>query len=139
VSPGKVILAFTDSELLRGWWGVERSLIEPKPGGLYTIAWGISENGIKYVSSGIIKKYDPAGLLHVEKYIYLNPEKNFLGPMELEIRTTANEGGCNVYLRQGPYPENVNADWDWFYEAVVNAWPTVLQELKKYLEKRFPV
>jgi uncharacterized protein YndB with AHSA1/START domain len=139
IAPEKVILAFTDAELLRGWWGVERSLVEPKPGGIYTIAWGISDQGIKYVSSGIIKEYDPTGLLHIEKYIYLNPEKNFLGPQELEIRAIAKGKGCDMYLRQGPYPENINTDWEWFYGAVVDAWPMVLQELKKYLEKKFAV
>jgi uncharacterized protein YndB with AHSA1/START domain len=137
VLPEKVILAFTDAELLRGWWGVERSLIETKPGGIYTIAWGISEHGIKYVSSGIIKNYDPAGLLHIEKYVYLNPEKSFLGPLELEIKTIAKDKGCNLYLRQGPYPENRGADWGWFYEAVVDAWPKVLLGLKKFLEEKF--
>jgi uncharacterized protein YndB with AHSA1/START domain len=40
VLPEKVILAFTDKELLKGWWGVERSLIELKQGGIYTPAWG---------------------------------------------------------------------------------------------------
>lgn len=139
VAPEKVILAFTDAELLKGWWGVERSLIDPKPGGIYTIAWGISEQGIKYVSSGIIKEYDPAGLLYIENYIYLNPEKNFLGPHELEIKAVAKDNGCWVYLRQGPYPENINADWEWFYQAVLGAWPKVLPELKKFLEKKFTV
>jgi hypothetical protein len=139
VAPEKVMLAFTDAELLKGWWGVERSLIEPKPGGIYTIAWGISEQGIKYVSSGIIKEYDPAGLLHIEKYIYLNPEKNFIGPLELKIKAIAKDNGCRMYLCQGAYPENINADWEWFYQAVVDAWPKVLLELKKCLEKKFAV
>jgi uncharacterized protein YndB with AHSA1/START domain len=30
VLPEKVILAFTDAELLHDWWGVERSLIDTK-------------------------------------------------------------------------------------------------------------
>jgi hypothetical protein len=39
-------------------------------------------------------------------------------------------------LTQGPYPENLNSDWDWFYDAVVNAWPQVLLVLKKFLEEK---
>lgn len=31
VQPEKVILAFIDAKLLKGWWGVEKSLIEAKP------------------------------------------------------------------------------------------------------------
>jgi hypothetical protein len=56
----------------------------------------------------------------------------------LEVKAIAKDKGCSMYLRQGPYPENRGADWDWFYEAVVDAWPKVLQELKKYLENKFP-
>jgi uncharacterized protein YndB with AHSA1/START domain len=134
VSAEKVILAFTDAELLRGWWGVEKTLIELKPGGVYTLAWAISGQGIKYISTGIIKEYDPYGLMHIEKYSYLNPERSFLGPQELTVKAIANGNGSRVYLTQGLYPENTNADWDWFYEAVVNAWPQVLQSLKKFLE-----
>lgn len=137
VSPDKVIQAFINAELLKGWWGVERGLIEPFPGGLYTLAWGISAQGIKYISSGIIKEYDPAGKLYIEKYIYLNPEKSFLGPGNLEIKAVANGIGCEIFLRQGPYPENTSADWEWYYEAVVDAWPKVLQGFKKFLEEKF--
>jgi hypothetical protein len=36
-------------------------------------------------------------------------------------------------LVQGGYQNG--DDWDWFYEAVKNAWPNVLEELKMFLEK----
>jgi hypothetical protein len=137
VSPREAILAFTDAELLKGWWGVERSLIELKKGGVYTLGWGISEQGMKYVSSGIIKDFDPSGLLHIEKYIYLNPARSFLGPLELKVRAVEAGKGCKVFLSQGPYPENGGTDWDWFYEVVADAWPKVLMVLKKFLEEKF--
>ena len=38
VSPEKAIRAFTDPALLKSWWGVEKSLLELKPGGIYTLA-----------------------------------------------------------------------------------------------------
>ncbi|MEI9911316.1 MAG: SRPBCC domain-containing protein [Bacteroidota bacterium] len=136
VPPEKVIHAFTDAAVLKGWWGVERSLIELKAGGIYSLAWGISEQGIKYVSTGIIKEYNPAGLLHIEKYIYLNPEKYFLGAQELRVQAVTTSSGCKVFLLQGPYPVNSGPDWDWFYEAVVDAWPKVLEVLKTFLEEK---
>lgn len=135
-SPEKIISAFTDTQMLKGWWGVEKCLIELKPGGIYTLAWAITEQGIKYISSGIVKEYDPSGLLHIEKYIYLNPEKSFLGPQELKITAVANNNVSRLNLTQEPYPENVNSDWEWFYDAVVNAWPQVLMVLKKFLEEK---
>jgi uncharacterized protein YndB with AHSA1/START domain len=137
VSPDKVIRAFTDPGMLAGWWGVERTLIELKAGGIYTLAWGISGEGIKYVSSGIVKEYDASRLLHVEKYIYLNPERSFLGPLELSVLAEPSGSGSRLILSQGPYPENRGDDWDWFYDVVNGAWPVVLEKLKTFLEEKF--
>jgi uncharacterized protein YndB with AHSA1/START domain len=136
ISPDQVIKAFTDAGWLKGWWGVERSMIELKKGGLYSLAWGISNEGIKYISTGVIADYDPGGTLHVEKYMYFNPQRPFLGPLHLMVNATPVDTGSHVYLCQGPYPEDGGPDWDWYYEAVVDAWPKVLQILKSYLETK---
>jgi len=132
--PGKIIRAFTDAEMLRGWWGVEKSTIDLKPGGIYTLAWGISENGIKYISTGIIKYHDKESVLHISDYMYLSAERPFLGPLSLIIEAAATEKGASLHLQQGPYPENMGEHWDWYYGVVNEAWPKVLVGLKKYLE-----
>ncbi len=134
VSPEKVIRAFTNSHTLKGWWGVEQSFIELKPGGIYTIAWGISENGIRFVSTGVIKQYEPGSFLHIGDYMYLNPERPFLGPLELLIDVSPVPAGSLLKLEQGPYPEDSDEHWEWYYEVVNDAWPKVLLTLKQYLE-----
>lgn len=132
-TPENVIKAFTEPDMLKAWWGVEKSLIQKKNGGLYILAWRVTENGMGYISSGIIKNYDPRSVLEITNFIYLNPEKPFLGPMQLTVSATANNGLTAVYLCQDGYQEG--DDWDWYYHAVVDAWPKVLQELKIYLER----
>ncbi|MBX2965287.1 MAG: SRPBCC domain-containing protein [Cyclobacteriaceae bacterium] len=57
--PEKIIQAFTDSDMLRDWWSVERTLIVKRTGGLYVLAWNITDKGFGYVSSGIISKPGP--------------------------------------------------------------------------------
>jgi uncharacterized protein YndB with AHSA1/START domain len=133
-SPDKIIGAFTVAEKLKGWWGVERSLIELKPGGIYTLAWGISESGISYISTGVIRQYEPAGFLHIGDYMYLNPGRPFMGPLELMIEASPAANGSLLKLEQGPYPEGFGEHWDWYYEVVKEAWPKVLQTLKQFLE-----
>jgi len=133
-SPKNVIQAFTDPTMLKEWWGVEKSLIQKKVGGLYTITWKVTENGIGYVSSGIIKKYHPEKELVIGDFVYLNPEKTYLGPMTLTIRAEENNGMSEVYLCQDGYQEGDS--WDWYYQAVVEAWPMMMKELKKYLENK---
>ena len=130
--PQKIIAAFTEPEMLREWWGVERSLIEKKEGGIYTLAWSISNNGFGYVSTGVISEYDPKDTLTISNFVYLNPEKPFLGPMSLSIKSKAAASGAEIYLCQDGYREGT--EWDWYYEAVKNAWPAVLGNLKTYLE-----
>ena len=130
--PETVISAFTEPEMLREWWGVERSLIENKVGGVYTIAWSISSNGFGYVSTGVISEYDPQHTLVISNFVYLNPEKPFLGPMSLTIKSKATASGAELYLCQDGYRDG--GEWDWYYDAVKNAWPVVVDNLKKYLE-----
>ena len=132
-SSEKIIAAFTEPEMLKDWWAVERMLIEKKPGGLYTLAWNISEKGFGFVSSGIIKEYQVDSLLVIENFIYLNPEKTFLGPMTLTVSAKQKGNSAELTLCQDGY--QIGADWDWYYEAVKLAWPSVAQNLKKYLEK----
>ena len=131
--PESVFQAFLRLEHLKKWWGVERSLIEAKAGGLYTLAWNISENGIRYASSGIISELIPGEYLMIKSFVYLNSEKQILGPMELEIDLTPIDGiQTKVGVVQSGY--QYGRDWDWYYNAVVEAWPVTLELLKNYLE-----
>lgn len=133
VSPDIIIYAFTDTKMLKDWWGVERTLIEKKVGGLYTLAWNISDKAIGFVSTGIIRDYNSKNTLVIDNFVYLNPDKPFLGPMTLTIRAKEKGNISELYLCQDGYQHGT--DWDWYYEAVKQAWPTVLQTLKRYLEK----
>lgn len=130
----KVISAFMDSEMLKGWWNVERALIEKKINGLYMLAWNIGDNGFGFVSTGVIKEYKPGNLLVIDKFVYLNPGRSFLGPMTLTIKVTSKANGVELYLCQDGYQEG--NDWDWYYKAVEAAWPVVAKDLKRYLENK---
>lgn len=83
-----VLPVFTDANHLQEWWEVERYFIDLKENGNYTLAWNISENGFKYIFTGIIKKYEPKNILHIENILYLNPERSILGPFELLTHLT---------------------------------------------------
>ncbi len=132
-SPQKIIKAFTDSKMLGDWWGVERNLIQLKPGGLYSLAWKITENGFGFVSTGIIKEYQFDSKLVIENFAYFNPERSILGPMSLTIKAMRKGELTELYICQDGYQDG--QDWNWYYEAVVEAWPKVIQVIKDYIEK----
>ena len=131
-TPFQVITAFTEFALLQKWWGVERALIEPRPGGIYNLAWKISPSGFGFVSTGIIREYRPEGLLRIEDFIYMNPSRPTLGPMSLVIEARNFQKGTECYLCQDGY--GAGPDWDWYYNIVKEAWPVVLGGLKNFLE-----
>jgi uncharacterized protein YndB with AHSA1/START domain len=130
--PIDVTNAFLEQNHLQAWWGVSRSLVEAKTGGVWTTAWEITDAGMKYVSSGTIHDYEPGEYLRVDNLVYLNPERQILGPMTLEIFVDELRDGIKVRIIQSGYQSG--EDWDWYYDAVVQAWPYALDLLKKYLE-----
>jgi uncharacterized protein YndB with AHSA1/START domain len=133
-SPLRIIQAFLDAEDLRRWWGVARSLVQQKPGGMWVMAWEVTHSGMKYVTSGIIEALHADGYLRVTHLVYLHPEKHILGPMELEITTQAINGESSlIRITQSGYLHG--GDWDWYYDSVVQGWPYALGLLKSYLEK----
>lgn len=130
-TPKEVISAFTDRERLADWWQVEKTLIEKKINGVYVLTWGITQKGIGYVSSGTIEDYDEHEKLEIKNFVYLNPQRPFLGPMGLTIHATQKGSLTELYLCQDGYQKG--PDWDWNYYAVKEAWPKVLQTLKSYI------
>lgn len=130
--PEKVIEAFLDYKMLKEWWGVERALIEKKQGGMYHLAWNVTAQGFGYISSGIIKTYDPKRILVIDKYTYFNPEYPLFGPMLLFVNTSKIGTGTMLTITQSAYQEGEH--WEWYYHAVKEAWPQVASNLKDYLE-----
>ena len=128
----KVFDAFIEPALLKSWWAVDSCLIEKKQGGLFSLAWEVSSKGFHYVSTGIITVFIPGRELLIDNFVYFNPEKQVLGPTFLSIRLQEDNNFTALRLIQGGY--QYGGDWDWFYDSVKEAWPKVLEDLKKFLE-----
>lgn len=133
--PEKIINVFTELNHLSKWWNVDRCFIDLTEGGNYTLIWGVSEKEFQYVSTGTVKKYVPGKILHITNWMYLNPEKPILGPVELIIESKQiTKEKSLLIVKQGSYTENAGDDWDWYFKAVKEAWPEVLKTLKTYIE-----
>ena len=99
---------------------------------MYCLGWGITEDGFKYVTSGVIKQYEAGSLLDIENYAYFHPNLPILAPMNLTIKVETLAESTNLTVIQSGYQDS--EDWNWYYDAVKQAWPDVLKTLKKYLE-----
>jgi len=129
----RCLQGFINVETMRQWWGVDRGLVEPKPGGMWALAWERSEHGFRYVSTGRIKAYSSGKYLDIENLVYFNPDHVVFGPLRLTILVKTKNGGTHLSLVQDGYGEG--PEWDWYYDAVLHAWPRALEALKKFLEK----
>jgi len=112
---------------------VESCLIEEKQGGLFSLAWEASSMGFHYISTGIITVFIPGRELLIDHFVYFNPEKQLPGPTFLSIKLQEDNTFTKLLLIQGG--NQSGGDWDWFYESVKDAWPKVLGDLQKFLEK----
>ena len=124
---------FTKHEHLKAWWQVTRSYIVLDPGGGYTLSWQEDEKRISFVTTGIIRDYREGELLEIENLTYCNPAYPILGGMELSVYVTNLDDGCTLRVTQSGY--GTGEAWDWYYEAVKEAWPTVLVALHSYVKQ----
>jgi len=131
--PEFVLSAFTDDRHLKNWWAVERSFIQLKRGGLYSLVWNVSGDTMGFVTTGIVAEYIPGCQLKIENVVYFSPQRPILGPMEIMVLTTPERIGTTLTVVQSGYQNG--ADWDWYYNAVKEAWPAVVLKIKDYLEK----
>lgn len=131
VAPGRALVAFLEPTDLRAWWGVERALVEPRTGGLYALAWGVTEAGFRYVSTGVVGEYHPARVLRIDHYTYFNPDRQILGPMRLRLEAVPEGRHTRLDVVQDGYLDG--PDWDWYHDAVAAAWPVALEALEAHL------
>lgn len=132
VPSARAIGAFLDPAALASWWRVERSLIEPRPGGLFAVTWAVKPTGFGYMTTGVIGALDPERSLRIDHYTYFHPERPILGPMTLTVDARDGGSGCRLTVVQDGYRDGEH--WDWYHAAVEGAWPRVLEDIKRHLE-----
>ncbi len=137
VSPDKIIEALVDPEQLHAWWGVDDAFVEKKDGGLYCLTWMRTPEGIKFISSGQIRLYNPRSHLYLENLIYINYEKPMMGPFTLKYDVFTERHYSILKINQSGFQKGLNDEWDWYYNAVLDGWPQALVILKNYLERRY--
>lgn len=132
IPPQDILDAFIEPQHLKAWWGVDRSLIDPQKGGLYTLVWSNGSGAIQYVTTGVITEYLPACQLMIGNLVYISPGKAALGPMQLGIFTTPQEDlATRLTVVQSGYQSG--PEWDRYYNAVREKWPEVLNAFSAYM------
>jgi hypothetical protein len=65
--------------------------------------------------------------------LYFHPDYMIFGPMDLNVAVKTAGNGTLLTVRQDGYQSG--PEWDWYYQAVLTAWPEAIKLVKKYCER----
>ncbi|CAM3320431.1 SRPBCC family protein [Stackebrandtia soli] len=99
VSATTAMNAWTDPELLKRWWAAGRLTIDPRPGGVYQVYFGMGDQTM----NGTIRHFDPSGTLVFDWAWAHEPDA---APTVVTVDITDTETGCVLRLTHGPYTEH---------------------------------
>lgn len=139
--PDRVIAAFFNPADLAHWWQVERSVTVPRSLGVYAVEWKTTPHDddvlgpLGGVFHGSIIEYDASGEFFVADAYWQPPDGEPIGPMALEVRCRATQGGRATELIVRQTGENSGARWTRYFTIVTNGWERALADLKMYLAR----
>src|SRR5262249_18913872 len=84
VGSKQVFAALITPSAIRGWWGAARAVVIPRLGGIWAAAWGASEDDPDYVTTAIIRHFEPPRRIVFADYNYLAKS----GPLPFEAPIT---------------------------------------------------
>ena len=135
MSPEEVLAAFLNDADLKAWWKVSRTLVEQKPGGIWSITWDDwGEEKTHHAWIGVIQEITPDRLL-VGHLVMIEPDMPLLGPMQLEISVEPADGGTSLTVSHRGY--RYGDHWDTIHDMVVNGWDHVLGDMEAWAQEEY--
>jgi uncharacterized protein YndB with AHSA1/START domain len=140
--PARVLDVFFDAAAIARWWQASRSVTTPRALGVYAVEWPAASEAddllgrLGGVFHGTVIEYArERGFLVAEAW-WLPPDGDPIGPMALEVTTSAEGSGCRLHVRQSGFDES--ARWRRYYAVIGRGWRTSLASLKQYVESSGP-
>jgi uncharacterized protein YndB with AHSA1/START domain len=139
--PAVVLDAFFDAEALASWWHVTRSLCVPRALGVYAVEWDPTEwrdellGRLGGAFRGTVIEFKPGREFFIADAYWLPPDGEPVGPMAFEATCTLVAGSTVLHVRQSGW-EN-SARWSRYYDVIATGLTLALDELKRYVERRW--
>jgi uncharacterized protein YndB with AHSA1/START domain len=136
--PHAVIDAFFDPDALASWWQVKRSLCVPRALGSYAVEWNATDwsddllGRLGGAFRGVVIDFKPGREFFIGDAYWLPPDGEPIGPMALEVRCTAADGGTVLHVRQAG--EEDSPRWTRYFELLASGFAVSLGELKTFVE-----
>ncbi len=133
-APERVFTALVTPSAIRDWWAAARVVVVPREGGIWAAAWGAEEDRPDYVTTAVMRVFDPPRRLTFGDYDYWARSGPL--PFEAEFTTTFEvmpaRHGVRLRVTQSGFPTDPAADE--FYDACERGWRDTLEGLRRHLE-----
>lgn len=126
----RVLAAFLDARALASWFGADEARVEPRRGGVWSLAWMVGSDGPRLSAAGKIDILD--GHLEVRDIVYRRGDEELPGKLRLEVRLTGEGDVTSLFVAEDGYGKG--PAWDALLADVATAWGDALARLKVLLE-----
>jgi len=132
--PEPVFALLHTPSAIRGWWGAARAVVIPRPGGTWAAAWGDSEDQPDYVTSAVLRVFEPPRRLVFTDFQYLarTGPLPFQADLTTEFIVEPRAGGSCLRVVQDGFPTDPAADA--FFAACEVGWRNTFEGIRRYLQ-----
>lgn len=136
VVPKRLFALLHTPSAIRQWWGADRAIILPEPGGYWVAAWGASEDDPDYVTVATIQEFNPPHRMVLADYRYHAPNDPL--PFEAGFVTAFDVAphpeGATLRIEQEGFPSGPEGDA--FYAACETGWRDTFAGIRRFLSAR---
>lgn len=114
------------------WWNASRAIVLPETNGVWTATWGENEDEPDYITSFLIKEFEPPRriLLADAKYFAKEGKLPFEAEITAEFIVEPTENGCILKAIQDGFPTDSIADEH--YKNCEIGWKNTFNGIRKY-------
>lgn len=116
-----------------GWWGASRAIVIPETGGIWSASWGDDYDAPDYVSSFVIRTFEPPQRIFFDdaKYYARAGKPPFDARMTTEFVIEPTGDGAILRVIQDGFPCDPIADD--FYAACDRGWRDTFAGIRRFL------
>jgi uncharacterized protein YndB with AHSA1/START domain len=116
-----------------GWWGASRAIVIAEENGIWTAAWGDDPDKPDYVTSFVIRAFEPPRrmLLGSARYFARTGKLPFEAELTTEFSIEPTDSGSRLRVVQDGFPRSMAADD--FYKACFDGWRNTFDGIRAFL------
>lgn len=135
-SQNEVFALLHTPSAIRAWWGASRAIVHPAAGGTWAAAWGEDEDLPDYITTAIMRVFEPPRRIVFGDYSYFarGGALPFDAEFITEFSVAPHPRGAVLRVVQDGFPDGAEADV--FYEACGQGWIDTFKGIRSYIEQR---